>query len=125
MQNEPRPKPGKGQVQSVWAGLILIVLGGLFFADNRGWLDLRKLQTFWPAIIGLLGLGQMLGARNTEQLCRGGLLVFVSAWLYASLEHVWGLNFYNSWPLLLIAVGLSKVITGVFHPSQAGADKDR
>ncbi|MCV2370877.1 LiaI-LiaF-like domain-containing protein [Roseateles oligotrophus] len=123
MQDDAARCAPKGRYQSITAGLILIGLGCLFFADNRGWLELRKLQSYWPAIIGLIGLSQMIAARNADQMAKGGLLVFLSAWLYASLEHLWGLNFFNSWPLLLIALGLSKVISGLFKPDDAAADK--
>ncbi len=124
MQENLDRRSRKGRQQSVWVGLVLLGLGCLFFADNRGWLDLRKLQSFWPALIGLVGLGQMIGAHNADQMIKGGLLVFLSAWLYVSLEQMWGLNFYNSWPLLLIGVGLSKVIGGLLKPSAAAADKN-
>ncbi|MCV2353942.1 DUF5668 domain-containing protein [Paucibacter sp. B2R-40] len=123
MSDDSSKRRGPGRHQSVWAGLILIGLGCLFFADNRGWLDLRQLQSYWPALIGLVGLGQILGARNADQMSKGGLLVFLSVWLYVSLEQLWGLNFYNSWPLVLIAVGLSKVFSGLFRPAGSDADK--
>lgn len=99
--------------QTLFTGLMLIGLGLLFLADARGWLELQNLLPYWPAIIGLLGLSQMIGARNAAQMTKGGFLVFLSIWLYMSIENIWGLNFHNSWPLILIAVGIGKIIGGL------------
>lgn len=108
MQNE---KPDRRQ--PITTGLVLIALGGLFFADSRGWLHLQQWQSYWPALIGLVGLAQMVGARDAGQMAKGGFLIFLSVWLYASIENLWGLDFSNSWPLILIAVGLGKIATGL------------
>jgi hypothetical protein len=122
MQNN-KPRPGSRQ-QAIVTGLILIGLGAIFFADGRGWLELHKLRSYWPAIIGLVGLSQMIGARDAGQFAKGSFLVFLSMWLYASLENLWGLNFHNSWPLILIAVGLSKLVSGLAGPDRGDKSAD-
>ncbi len=119
MQHE---KPGRRQ--HITTGLVLIGLGALFFADSRGWLHLQQLRSYWPALIGLVGLGQMVGARDAGQMAKGGFLIFLSVWLYASIENLWGLDFSNSWPLLLIAVGLGKIATGLAGPSHSEQDRE-
>lgn len=109
--------------QHLAAGLFLIGIGLLLLAERQGWLQLQHLISYWPAIIGVVGLSQMIGARNADQMSRGGLLVFLSAWLYVSLENLWGLSFYNSWPLVLIAVGLGKVFSGLAKTGGSSEDK--
>ncbi|MDT9000760.1 DUF5668 domain-containing protein [Paucibacter sp. APW11] len=96
-------------------GLFLIGLGCLFLAERQGYLDREQLINLWPGLLTLVGLSQMIGARHAGEVFRGAFLVFVSGWLYVCIQHLWGLNFYNSWPLLLIAAGVAKVLGGLFR----------
>jgi hypothetical protein len=46
------------------------------------------------------------------------VLIFVAFWIFASLQHLWGLNFFNSWPMILIAMGVSVIFKGQLCQSE-------
>ncbi len=48
---------------------------------------------------------------------RGGILVAVGLWLLATTLHIGGLNWINSWPLLLILIG---VVIMIFPQGRKG-----
>lgn len=47
-----------------FAGIVLIVLGSLFLAQNFGLLELKPYWKFWPAILIVIGLWMMIGRRR-------------------------------------------------------------
>ena len=94
-------------------GLILITVGALFLLDRLDLLEPGALRHSWPAVIALVGLGKLFTAQQAEQRAWGGFLVFLAGWLFASIEHLWDLSFRTSWPLILIAVGVTHIICGL------------
>jgi hypothetical protein len=94
-------------------GLILIGVGSAFLMERLGYIESFTLRQYWPGIIALVGAGQMLAARHSAQFIKGAFLIFLAGWLYASIQHLWGLSFHNSWPLILIAVGLTHIAGGL------------
>lgn len=53
--------------KNIVAGLILIVLGALFLANNLGYTNLslgRLISTWWPAILIIVGVGMLLRDRR-------------------------------------------------------------
>lgn len=90
-------------------GSVLLLMGLAFLLDNLDVLSLGSIWDHWPLILVAIGIGRML-APGTSRDCGGGLWwVFIGCWLYVSVQHLWGLNFGTSWPILLIGVGVSMV----------------
>ena len=84
-------------------GLMLIAIGLLFLLDRLHIEDFGDLiRLYWPCIIILFGISHML---RRESLWSGAWLVTVGIWLQIVHLHLFGLNFRNSWPLFLIALG--------------------
>lgn len=102
-----------------WAtGLILIGIGSLFLLERLGYIESATVRQYWPGIIGLVGAGQLFAARDAAQAAKGAFLVFLGCWLYVSIQRLWGLSFQNSWPLILIAVGLTDIVSGLSAKSE-------
>ena len=100
------------------SGLGLIGIGSLFLLDRCAYIDSGSWIQYWPFIIAIVGLGRIVDARSVAQATKGGFLVFLAFWLYANLEHLWGLSFQNSWPMILIALGLRHIVAGMATPSE-------
>lgn len=116
-------RPKRRRERHWMTGLILISVGALFLIDRLGLIEAGTLHHYWPALIGLVGLGRLISGRHAEQRAWGGFLVFLALWLYASMEHLWDLSFRTSWPLILIAVGVTHIICGLIGrrtPTQEG-----
>jgi hypothetical protein len=104
-------------------GLVLIVIGTLFLLDNLGFIDIGEWAPYWPFLIACVGAGRIIEARTPADVSRGGFMIFVGFWLYACLEHVWDLGFYNSWPMILIALGLRQIFAGLSASSEKNNDR--
>lgn len=114
------------QDQRHWVtGLVLIGIGGAFLMERLGYIDSFTLRQYWPGIIALVGIGQLLAARTSAQAIKGGFMIFLAGWLYASIQHLWGLSFHNSWPLILIAVGLTHIAGGLSTRSEKSIEESQ
>lgn len=94
---------------AIW-GVLLIGVGALALLDNFGYVSIDDLWQYWPLLLVLIGLGQIIDFSSAKQVTDGLMLVTVGCWLYASLEHLWGLTFGNSWPIILIACGVNIIL---------------
>ncbi len=54
--------PEKSETKSIWLGIILILLGGLFLIDN--FIPRFNFDDYWPIILIGLGIGLIFKARN-------------------------------------------------------------
>lgn len=90
---------------------ILVLLGSLTFDTIFSLID------FWPLILVAIGL-----ARLTEpgRWWSGARLVAIGAWLQLITLGLFGLDWDNGWPMLLVFVGL-----GMVGAALAGEDRDR
>lgn len=99
-------------------GLVMILVGSIFLLDRMDYLDVSELWHYWPALIALSGAIKILSAKHLSHIIHGCVEIFIAFWLYASIEHLWGWSFYTSWPILLIAIGISTIARGFFTPNK-------
>ena len=109
---------GTPQRRLLW-GAALVALGTIFLLDRLAWIDLTQYlgpQTRWwhflPLLIALGGFIRLISARSVRQVVKGGVRIVLGVWLFACLEQLWGLSFENSWPVLLVAIGLQMLVRG-------------
>lgn len=88
-------------------GIILIAVGAAWLLNNIGVLPLQNFWSYWPLLIVLYGIIRLFQSDTWEQRGHAFWIVFVGAWLYISIQEIWGLGFRQSWPLLLVAWGIS------------------
>jgi hypothetical protein len=89
----------------LFTGLVIVLLGAIFLADNLGVVDVGSIGRFWPAILILLGIGSI--ARPGH---RGGgaWLLFLGALF---LLHTFGyFRLRESWPLFIVAAGIGMIV---------------
>lgn len=92
----------------VWGG-VLLLLGTALLLDNLEVVELGSVWKYWPFILVAIGIGKLLGANNSKERGDGLWWIFLGAWFYVSVFHVFGLTFSTSWPLLLVGIGASMV----------------
>lgn len=118
----------------IGTGILLITVGLLFLGDRQGLLQFERL---WPLILIVLGISKLAFPRDAEyapttdvgrrrdRMARrsrasGGLwLILVGAVLLANVNH-W-MAFRDSWPLFIVAGGLSIIIGSVSRRSDPSA----
>jgi hypothetical protein len=86
---------------------MLVVLGGLFLADQLGALHVGQVfHTWWPAVLVIAGLLNLI----EKPAAPFGPLILVtvgSALLLANLKVLKIGSVMQLWPLVLIAIGLN------------------
>jgi hypothetical protein len=90
-----------------FSGVMLVILGGLFLADQLGALHVGQVfHTWWPAILVLAGLLNLI-EKPAAPFGPLILLTVGTALLLANLGVVKFGSVWRLWPLVLIAVGLN------------------
>jgi len=90
----------------VW-GILLILAGALFFLDNIRLMHIEPLWRYWPLILVAIGFAKLFQVRALSGIGPGIWWIFLGLWLFVSIHGIYGLDFSNSWPLLVIAWGVS------------------
>ena len=95
-----------------FSGILLVLLGALFLADQFGVLSFGLVfARWWPALLILAGVLNLLERPSSVMapvlMITVGVAVLLSKLGYLQLSSVWKL-----WPLVLISVGLSIVFSG-------------
>lgn len=96
-----------------FSGILLVVFGGLFLADQLGALSFGSVfAKYWPGLLILAGVLNLI--ERPSSLFAPIIMVTVGAALlmsnlgYLKFESVWRL-----WPLVLIAMGLNILYSNV------------
>jgi hypothetical protein len=122
---------------AVAGGLIVLTVGVAMLLDSTGAFDIRIGRLVGPLIMIVIGATMLLNGRGMGSACGvpatdgrpdragrrarrrrhsglGGIwLIGIGSWMLVSQTHLFGLNFGNSWPLIVILAGLMIVIRGM------------
>jgi len=103
--NERKRCVRRNRDQLGW-GLFLIVMGAWFLLLQYGVLEREGWHTWWPYVVMVLGVVQLATASDAKTLGSGVSTIGIGLWLAATVNHMYGLRWSNSWPLAMVAVGL-------------------
>jgi hypothetical protein len=104
-------------LRRVFAGSALILLGIGYLLKNQGLITGDDLWLVAPALVALSGAARLVAWPSLTSLASALVRFAVAAYLVVVIEHVGGWTFAATWPVLLIAVGVSLLIRAVFgHP---------
>lgn len=95
--------------QLVW-GLVIVGVGVALFLDSMEVIELESLWHYAPLLLVVLGMNKMVGYPTARHFTNGLLEMIVGLWLFAVFERMYGLTFWNSWPVLVIAFGVKIAI---------------
>lgn len=123
MDNNPLNRRGTRGHGHWVTGLTLIGLGSLFLLERQGYIEIGAWTHYWPFIIAAVGLCRIADARTAAHVAKGGFMVFLAFWLYACLEHLWGMSFRHSWPMVLVALGVEYMVAGLSKPTADSNNK--
>ena len=101
-------------------GVLLISLGVIFLLGTFGMVDLPSIWHWWPAILIVIGAAQVIAPSSGKQAASGVSLILIGLWLFACLNHWYGLRFRNAWPILLVIFGLESVVTALLDRGRKG-----
>ena len=91
-------------------GVFLIALGVWFLLVMNGTLPGDSWRDWWPyAVIGLGVIG-LVTARSPKSIGSAVTTIGMGVWLSAAVNHWYDLDWGNSWPLALVAMGLGMLV---------------
>ena len=96
-------------------GGLFIIAGLVLFLDRSDIIDPGPVWRYWPFLLIIFGINKMIPFDRPRRILKGIWLVFLGLWLYVSIEHVWGLEFRDTWPMLIIAWGIGLVAKSFFN----------
>jgi predicted membrane protein len=103
--------------RNILGGSILMLIGLIFLLDNLKMIPPKfSLQDWWPLILILVGLFQLVQSRCFFHFS-GWFLIFLGAVFLLTVQHRFGLewdNIWRLWPVILILLGIS-IIFGRHH----------
>ena len=115
---------------AVTGGLIVLTVGAAMLLDSTGTFDIRIGRLIGPLVMIAIGASMLLKAGGAGWMCGarrgdarpgrhgrsgfGGLwLIGIGSWMLVSQTHLFGLDFDNSWPLIVILAGVMIMIRGM------------
>jgi hypothetical protein len=104
-------------------GIFLLIAGIALLLENFDVLTIGPVWRFWPVIILVLGLGRLLDAQEAWEYQKAAWWIFIGSWLLISELHLFGLTYHNSWPILLVGVGVGMLWKSAY-PSHFKSVKD-
>ena len=121
----PGPPANHGQI--MW-GVLIATVGVLLLIERLDLAQIHLTSRIWP--IFPLGLGLL---RLIDPPCSGGSrsrrsgmwLLFIGCWGLLNEFHLYGLDYQNSWPLVVIFAGLNMVWRSAETPSGRGLNEKR
>ena len=112
----------KIDVGSLAVGLLIMLLGTAFLLEQLDFYDIREVWRFWPMVLIAVGLVQLLRPGDGRPSI---FLLLMGVWLQVSTLGLWGLDWGDSWPLLIMFIGASLVFDAtvgrVVRPAVRGA----
>jgi hypothetical protein len=109
--------------QLVW-GLVIAGVGLALFLDTMNVVHIEDLWHYAPLGLVVLGMNKMVGYPTASRFSTGLWEMFFGLWLFAVFEHLYGLTFFNSWPVLIIAFGVKIAIEPMLRKRLESAPED-
>ncbi|PLX24073.1 MAG: hypothetical protein C0600_13760 [Ignavibacteria bacterium] len=90
-------------------GVLILLLGIVLTLGNFDIIDAPEVIRFWPVLLVLFGLLKALQPGGTGGRVFGGAIAFIGAMMILNRLDMFNFDFWDFWPLLLVAIGASLV----------------
>jgi hypothetical protein len=100
-------------------GVVLMVVGAILLLGRLDVLRADGMASYWPMILVAIGVAKLLGAGERRHPGNALWLIFIGVWAQANVLHWFGLTWHNSWPVVLIFLGLRVLVTELLGRGEA------
>jgi hypothetical protein len=104
-------------------GLLLMLGGTLLFLDRAGIVEIRSLWRYWPVILIGMGLNRLFDTPARRRDGNGLWLLMLGSWFLLNTLGIMTLR--DSWPLIIVAIGVSIVRGAVVGNPSRRIEEDR
>ncbi|HVN48045.1 MAG TPA: DUF5668 domain-containing protein [Bacteroidota bacterium] len=101
----------------VGAGVFLLLAGLILLLGNFHYWMLGSAWHLWPVILLVIGIGKLSDAQFPWEYRKAVWMLFLGAFFLISELHLWGLSYGNSWPILLIGIGINMLWKSAYRQS--------
>jgi hypothetical protein len=93
------------------AGILLLTVGSFFQLANLDLINirLRDLWRFWPLVLIVAGVGQLVSSKRPRNLTAGLFLVALGVYFQLSMLDLIHFSLWRLWPVILIVIGIGMV----------------
>ncbi|HEY4611994.1 MAG TPA: DUF5668 domain-containing protein [Bacteroidota bacterium] len=105
-------------------GAALLLFGTLLLLDNVDIIEVGSVWRLWPLILVAVGVNKILGSENRREFGSGAWWIFLGLWFFVSIQHVFGLGFRDTWPMLIMAWGVSEIWKALAQRSHVSIAKE-
>src|SRR5262245_35172158 len=109
---KPESKPADispRRIAQLVAGAALVLAGVAAFLANLDLLELGAVWRYWPLVLIAVGINKLIQPEDKKSTDEGIWICTIGAWLLISNLKLFGLGYGKSWPLLILAIGISIV----------------
>ncbi len=92
------------------AGLLITGVGLVVLASQLGVIGRLDIEELWPLFPVAVGASFLASAQDRKRQRMGGLLMVVGTWMLISTLGLFDLYWDNSWPVLLLMLGVFSAI---------------
>jgi len=100
-------------------GALLIGIGTILLLDRFEILEARDIFHYWPAILVVIGVLNLLKRDCVGSRVGGAIMTVVGGVLLLDRLDLWHVRFRDVWPLILIAIGLLLLWRAIEGPRAA------
>ncbi len=90
-------------------GFAIILIGVLFTLDNLDLIDAREYLRYWPGLLVLVGLIQLIQPKGAPGKVMGTILLTIGSLMLLDRANLIDFEFWDLWPVFIILFGLSLV----------------
>jgi hypothetical protein len=112
-KEEKNMKDHRWRSDRLFFGSLLIGVGVLLLLVQMDLFPRAVLWRYWPMILVGIGLVKLIGYGTGKERRDGFWFLVIGAWLQISMENLFDLSFRDSWPMLLVAWGISMIWEGM------------
>ncbi len=106
---------------ALFPGVVLIAVGVILLLGRTDLISMPQVWRFWPLFIIWFGLVHLIKPDGGR---RSIFMLLIGICLQISMLELFGLDFSNSWPLFIIAVGASFVFDSLLRGSSGRAARE-
>jgi predicted membrane protein len=103
-------------------GVVLAGLGVLFTLDNLDVLEARTILRYWPVVLLVIGVSQILQSRSSAGMIGGSIWILIGGVMLGERLNLLS-NVFRFWPLLLVGIGAYVVWQSVNRREPRPADR--
>ncbi len=104
-------------------GLAFVICGLLLILMNMEVIPSVSIWKYWPAILIIIGIAKLGDESERGAVMDGAMWIVWGLWFFACTFNWFGFTYGNSWPVLLIAGGITMVWKSLLPKTSHDQDK--